>query len=153
MAGPGERRDGRQLGVTVDASGAPVLLLEICRGSIDRITLVGPNVNGRNEFFAGLTPPAPLTTSTTVDPLDLPDGWTSTAATLPYSTDPALLHISSGWGPQNSLRQVSFTRDSLAGLDPDAVQYSAFDTGVQDMVDRRMPREAFHAFVCDPLPA
>ncbi|GAA2014268.1 hypothetical protein JL107_13820 [Nakamurella flavida] len=119
---------GGQLRTTGDAAGAPVLVLET-------------------------TPPAPSTASTTVDPLDLPDGWTSTAATLPYSRDPTVLHLPSGRGLQNSLRQVSFTRDSLAGPAPDTVQYSAFDTDAQGTVDRRMAQEAFPWFVCDPLPA
>ena len=147
---PRDRIAGR-MGVTVDAAGNPVLVLEICRDAVQRVSLVGPNVNSRNESFALLVAPAPVTRTLLLDPLRPPDGWTGVPDALPYTSQPDLLHISSAHGEDGSLSQVSFTRTSLAGLDPQTVQYSTWDSPARRTVDERVPMADFHALVCDPL--
>lgn len=46
------------VGVSVDAKGSPVLVLQVCRGSVETVTVVGPHRGDEpNEVFAELTAP------------------------------------------------------------------------------------------------
>jgi len=136
-----------QVGVTVDAAGAPVLVLEVCHGSVETITVVGPNRGGKaNEVFAHLKAPAPVARPTQVALLGPPPGWGGTPTTLPLDTQPFL--IASAEGTQSELRQVDFSAADLTALDPETVQYSEYDDGTQDVVDRRTPRSGFHDVAC-----
>lgn len=136
-----------QVGVTVDAAGAPVLILEVCRGSVNTITVVGPNRGSEpNEVFANLRAPAPVATPTQVALLSPTPGWSGTLASLPLDTQSFL--IASAQGDQSELRQVDFSAADLATLDPATVQYSIYDDAKQDLVNRRTPRSGFHHVAC-----
>jgi hypothetical protein len=136
-----------QVGVTVDAAGAPVLILEVCHGSVDTITVVGPNRGSEpNEVFANLRAPASVATPTQVALLSPTPGWTGTPASLPLEDQPFL--IASAQGHQRQLRQVDFSAADLATLDPATVQYSDYDAAKRDLVNRRTPRSGFHKVAC-----
>ncbi|WP_041795554.1 hypothetical protein [Modestobacter italicus] len=136
-----------QVGVTVDATGAPVLMLEVCHGSVDTVTVVGPNRGSQpNEVFARLTAPAPVASPTQVALLAPPPGWSGTPTSLPLDTQSFL--IASAEGTQSELRQVDFSAADLATLDPETVQYSDYDDAAQDLVNRRTPRSGFHQVAC-----
>ena len=136
-----------QVGVTVDAAGAPVLILEVCHGSVDTITVLGPNRGSEpNEVFANLRSPAPVANPTQVALLAATPGWTGAPTSLPLDTHPFL--IASAQGDQSELRQVDFSAADLAALDPATVQYSEYDDAKQDLVNRRTPRSGFHHVAC-----
>jgi hypothetical protein len=151
VASPGSSSgvDG-QVGVTVDAAGAPVLLLEVCRGSLDVVTVVGPNVDGRNEQYARLVPPTPITASMTVSLSSPPSGWTVEQLALPLAGHASLLLIASAYSDDGQeLLQADFTPEQLATLDPDTVQHVALGrSGPDGFVDTRSALAGFHDEVC-----
>jgi len=140
-----------QVGVSADATGAPVLLLEVCRGHVDTVTIVGPNRGSRpNQTFAELRAPAPVTAPLDVAPLAPPTGWRGAPVSLPLTSQAFL--IASAQSAQSELLQVDFSADDLAELaaaGPDEVQYSTYAAGSHDgLVNRRTSRAAFHGIAC-----
>jgi hypothetical protein len=141
-----------QVGISVDATGAPVLLLELCRGQVDTVTIVGPNRgNVANEMFAELHAPSPVTATLEIAPLTPPSGWTGAPASLPVASQTLL--IASAQGKQSELRQVDFNARELAELKaagPDTVQYSTYDPASEEgFVHLRTTRAEFHALACN----
>lgn len=138
------------VGLSVDASGSPVLILQVCRGSIETLTVVGLNRgNEPNEVFVELTAPQEVTTMTAVSLLHPPTGWTGAPESLPLTTRPQLLLIATARGEQSTLREVDFTAGDLSSLDPGTVQYSSYDIDAQDLVSRRVPVADFRALACE----
>jgi hypothetical protein len=137
--------------VTVSDGGSPVLVLQLCRGSVDRVTIVGPNRGAQpNEQFAELTAPAPITAPVRLDVKNPPDGWRGGPASLPYEREKSLLHIANAWGDQSKLRQVSFTAEELSALDPATVQVTVYDRNSEEaLVPLRMPAAELEAWACD----
>lgn len=148
-AGPGGGVAGvdGQVGVTVDTSGAPVLLLEVCTGAVDTVSVVGPNRGDRpNEVFAVLHAPGRVDAPTQVALLAPPPGWTGAPASLPLGTQELL--IASAEGHQSTSLQVDFTGEDLTALDPGTVQYSEYDAAAEDLVPHRVARAGFHDVAC-----
>lgn len=143
-----------QVGLAADASGNPVLVLEVCRGAVDTISVVGPNTGGRNAFIAALQAPAPVTGPTQVSLLDPPSGWSGAPGSLPL--DSVEFVIASASGRQSELRQVDFGATELASVaaaGPDAVLYSEYDPG-GDRGSRPVltTRAGFHELACAGFP-
>jgi len=151
--GPDGRSAGvnGQVAVSADATGAPVLLLEVCRGRVDTLTIVGPNRGSvPNQVFAELRAPTPVTAPLEVAPLAPPNGWRGAPASLPLTSQAFL--IASAEGSQSELRQVDFSAGDLAELaaaGPDTVQYSAYDAdSPEGFVSHRTSRAEFHDVAC-----
>ncbi|MBC3760950.1 hypothetical protein ACUN7V_18155 [Quadrisphaera oryzae] len=143
-----------QVGLAADAAGDPVLVLEVCRGAVDTISVVGPNTGGTNAFIAALQAPAPVTAPTTVPLLAPPSGWTGAPASLPL--DSVEFVIVSASGRQSELRQVDFGAAELASVvaaGPDAVLYSAYDPeGDRGSTPVLTTRAGFHELACAGFP-
>lgn len=156
----GTGTDGRlagingQVGISVDADGALVAVLEVCAGSVDTVTVVGPNRGAEpNEVFAELTAPAPLTTPEQVSLLAPPSEWTGAPASLPVGAENFLIVSAGGW--QSELRQVEINAADVAELaaaGPDIVQYSVYDSETAEgSANRRATRSRFHEIACRGL--
>jgi len=132
-----------QVGVTVSATGSPVLVLEICRGTIDHVTISGPNRGGTpNLVLAQFDATQPATSTVLLDVLHPPVGWTGQAGSSLSTADPAELKIALGRGKQSELRQVDFTAADLKLLDVGTVQYS-------DSTNKhQVPMATFHSVAC-----
>lgn len=137
-----------QTGVTVDAAGHPVAVLEVCYGAVDTVTAYGPNRGDQpNELLAELHTPTPLTAPGQVALLDPPAPWSGAPAVLPWQGQPFAIIAGSTSGSE--LRQVDVSAATLVGLDPGTVVYSDIDpTSQQVLVQRRVPRAGFHAVAC-----
>ncbi|GGM15050.1 hypothetical protein [Nakamurella endophytica] len=138
-----------QVGVTVAADGSPVLVLEVCRGSVDRVTVVGPNRGAvPNERRAALRSPAPIGTPVSVDLRRPPPGWITELAWDPATAHGDVLQIGSGRGRDGELWQVDWSVADLRTLDAGTVQYSRFEDG--RTVRHRVDRAGFPAVACPP---
>lgn len=140
-----------QVGISVDADGDLVVALEICAGSVDTVTVVGPNRSGKpNEVFAELTAPVALTASAQITLLGPPRGWTGAPTSLPLETQEFLIVSAGGW--QSALSQVEITAADVAELEaagPSTVQYSAYDPdNARGSQSRRTTRTQFHQIAC-----
>jgi hypothetical protein len=132
------------VGVTVSASGSPVLVIEVCRGSVDTVTVVGPHRGAEpNEQRARLTSRTPVNASISVDIVRPTRQWTGS----PLSTPLGAMLVATAGGPQGSLRQVSFSAADLASLDPSTVLYAA-EGAAGDAVLLRAPLTTFSGLSC-----
>lgn len=116
--GPGGSGTVGTMGVTVDSTGAPVLVLVVCERAVRSVRLSGPYRGVPNEVLAELTSSAGITSTTLLPLTDLPAGWTGGPVALPLVERPEDLVIASARGDQARLRQVSFTATDLISLDP-----------------------------------
>ncbi|MBF5080951.1 hypothetical protein [Quadrisphaera sp. INWT6] len=143
-----------QVGLAADATGSPVLVLEVCRGAVDTIDVAGPNIGGVNAPVAVLKAPAPVTTPTEVSLLAPPPGWSGAPASLPL--DSTEFVIASAFGSQSELRQVDFGAPELASVaaaGPDAVLYSEYDPdGDRGSRPVLTTRAGFHELACAGFP-
>lgn len=125
IAPPGPGGSGRvgAVGVTVSSDG-PVLVLVVCKGTVDTVTLVGPSRGSvPNEKYATLSAPAGRLGRITVLPLDhLPPGWVGGPVSLPLEQRPVDLVIASAHGDQTELAEVAFTSSDLSALTPSVVR-------------------------------
>ena len=134
------------VGVTVTKSGSPVLVLEVCRGSVDTVTVTGPSRGERpNEEVVRLTSQAAVTATTSVDVVRPSGRWSG--STLPSSSSTPALLIATASGPRGGLRPVSFTASDLASLDPTTVLYSTSGPS-GDVVAGRAPLTGFSRLAC-----
>ena len=142
--------DGRT-GVSVTAAGSPVLVLAVCRGSVDTVTVAGPS-RGRTpgEVLARLTAPAPVAASTAVDVREPPPGWTVALPLQPGAATQPLL-TASARGRQGRLGHVAFTAEDLASLDPGTVQHTGRGPEGQPRTSRRDPVASFEDLACDEV--
>lgn len=143
-----------QVGVSVDADGALVAVLEVCAGSVDTVTVVGPNRGEEpNEVFAELTAPAPLTAPEQVSLLAPPSGWTGAPTSLPVGAEDFLIILAGG--SQSELLQVEIDAADAAELEaagPSIVQYSVYDPdNARGSASRRVTRTQFHEIACPGL--
>ena len=130
------------VGVTVSATGSPVLVLEICRGSIDEVTVDGPSRGSSpNEKLAHFHSNTPATTSFLFDLDKPPIGWTRSPGATLAKADPAALRIAIGNGPRNELRQADFTDADLRSLTGHTVQYGFSG-------EHRVPLASFPSIAC-----
>lgn len=147
FAAPRDARDAGingAVGLTLSADGTPILLLQVCRGSVDRVSIVGPNRgNTPNETIAELASPVPITGSAIIDPSAPPSGWTGKPVSLPSQARRQLLLIALVDGHQSQLRQVSFTAADLAALAPGTVLYSV------GLTNRRVNIAGFRGVACN----
>lgn len=140
-----------QVGVSVDDDGALVAVLEVCEGSVDTVTVVGPNRGEEpNEVFAELTAPVPLTAPEQVSLLAPSSGWTGAPTSLPVGAEDFLIVSASGW--QSELLQVEIDAADVAELEaagPSIVQYSVYDPdNARGSASRRATRAQFHQIAC-----
>ena len=135
------------VGITVAADGTPVAVVEVCSGSIDRITVAGPNRGTEpNEIRADLTSPDDVAAPTQVDLVAPGEQWRGTPLTLPLAGD---LHIviADDRDANSQLSQVDFTVAQLATLTPETVQYSEYDVD-EGTAQVQAPLADFHAITC-----
>ena len=119
--GPGGSGIVGGTGVTVDANGAPIIVLVVCERSIDSVTFYGPYRGGPNEKLGVLTASGPVTGTVLLPVTDPPAGWSGGPVDLPLKQRPADLVIVEGHGDQSLLSQVTFTAAQLAALRPSQV--------------------------------
>ncbi|GAB4079778.1 hypothetical protein GCU67_01665 [Modestobacter muralis] len=135
------------VGITVTADGAPVAVVEICRGSVQELGVAGPNRGQQpNEVHADLVAAAPVRASTTVVLAAPGEDWQGTPLRAPLDDD--LYVVLAGDHEEDSeLTQADFRVAELDALTPDTVQYSVYD-------DDRGPRSVqapladFHDLAC-----
>lgn len=111
-----------RLGVSVSETGDPVLVFAICRGTVDRVQISGPNRGSvPNEVLAQYRASAAIGNG---DQLDLGE------PSVPWTTDRPLsrdaisaqtLVIASASSDKAALRQVSFSSSDVASLQPGQV--------------------------------
>lgn len=131
-----------QVGVTVSGRGAPVLVLEICRGSTTDFSISGPNRGSiPNEVLAHFYATSPVDSTMLLDVTHPPPGWTAEPG-LPGTTVNGL-QIAAGRGQETQLRQVNFSATELATLTPGTVLHSAGSSKLS-----RISQAGFHAVVC-----
>ncbi|TKV61011.1 cell division protein CrgA [Nakamurella flava] len=135
-------RIGR-MGVTVTTQGEPILVMMVCRGSIDRVRVVGPNRTPQfNEELATYTSVDPVSGYQELNLLDPSVGW-QTGSPLTQSTlDGQMLVIASARSDKAVLTDVSFSSEDLRSLTPGLVQ-SASGQWAQ-----RRPVDEFRAAAC-----
>ncbi|WP_175442380.1 hypothetical protein [Humibacillus sp. DSM 29435] len=132
-----------QVGVTVSATGSPVLVVEVCRGSTTTVTINGPHREGQpNTVLAQFDAALPVTSSVLLDILHPPAAWSARPGSSLSAAAPEDLMIASGQGHQSQLRQVDFTVADLESLDVDTVLYTDV-TG-----HPRVPSSTFHSVAC-----
>lgn len=122
FATPGDARNAGingAIGLTRSADGTPALVLQVCSGSVDRVSVFD------------------------IDPSAPPSGWTGKPVSLPAQAKHQLLLIALADGHHSQLHQVSFTAAALAGLAPGTVLYSAGPT------NRRVSTAAFRGVACN----
>lgn len=138
-----------QVGLSVDADGAPVLRLEICRGSIDTIRLYGPNRGRRpNEVVGRLTADHPVTVPVSVNLSHPYASWSGGPLAVPPDGQPAgVLLSASAQGDGTALAQVTFHATDLATLVPGRVQYDRYDAD-RGIVPARTTAARYHALAC-----
>lgn len=132
-----------QVGVTVSATGSPVLVVEVCFGGTSTLDIVGRNRGGApNRQLVQFDAAATVTSSVQVDVSGPPAGWVARPGASLSTVDPGELVIASGHGPRSELRQVDFTAADLRSLDGATVLYS--DLGGRHQVSA----PGFHAVAC-----
>lgn len=115
-------RIGR-LGVTVTDQGAPILVMAICRGSIDRVRVVGPNRSPKvNEELASYESAEPLTGYRELDLFDPGAGWPTRSALTRSTLDRQKVVVASARSDKAVLTGVSFSSEDLRSLTPGLVQ-------------------------------
>lgn len=111
-----------RLGVTVSATGEPVLVFAICRGSIDRVQIAGPNRGSvPNEVLARYRTTTSLPNGSQLN-LGAPSAeWTADRAMTRADVAAQKLVIASAVGDKASLTGVAFSGGDLESLGPDEV--------------------------------
>jgi hypothetical protein len=135
------------IGITVAADGTPVAVVEVCHGSVDRITVAGPSRGTEpNEIRAEITSRDDVAAPMQVGLVAPGEQWRGTPLTVPLAGD---LHIViAGDRDANSqLTQADFTVAQLATLTPETVQYSDYDVE-EGTVQVQAPLADFHAITC-----
>lgn len=124
IVGPRDEEAGMVggLGLTVSATGDPVLVFAVCRGTVDRVQISGPNRGSvPNEVLARYQSSAGVGQGTRLK---------ITAPSAPWTTDRALtrealaaqkLVIAIAHSDKAALRQVSFADSDVASLEPGEV--------------------------------
>lgn len=132
-----------RVGVTVTARGEPVLALLVCRGSIDRVEIVGPHRGSvPNEHLATYRSDAPVSGYQEMSLSDPGPGWLADPGITGDGIAGQALVIASADGEKAALASVSFTAADLAGLSPGVVQDGS-GPGTQ-----RRSVDDFRAVVC-----
>lgn len=110
------------LGVTVGDAGRPVLVAEVCHGSVQSVGVYGPaRGNQPNEALVELTAAEAVSGSFTLDLAAPGEAWEGEPAALPLGPD---LHVAVASGSEEAdsqLSQVEFTAEDLASLQPGQV--------------------------------
>jgi hypothetical protein len=115
---PGDPSAGLSGSVAVRYSetGSLQLHLAICKGTVDTVTVVGPNRGSTpNELIARYVAGSPLTTSAVLDLSALPAGWSLVEGRGVPVTGSGLLIATAG-SAKNELRQVSFTPEQARAV-------------------------------------
>lgn len=118
---PGDKEAGivGRSAVTVTADGDPVLLLAICRGSVDRAWVSGPNRGDQpNERLAAYRSLEPVSGFADIDLLAPTPPWQAEPALAPDAVSDQRLLIASAFGEETALSQVSFTEAEFRTLTP-----------------------------------
>lgn len=135
-------------GVTVDDAGSPVLALAVCYGSVDSISVYGPNRGDQpNELLLELRTDEPVTTGALVDLADPGPRWTGGDASA-LRLDQQELVIASAQGDRRGLAQVAFTAGQLAALQPGDVRRDANGPSTAPDHPLTVPASDFRTAVC-----
>jgi hypothetical protein len=135
-------------GVTVDDAGSPVLALAVCYGSVDTVSVYGPNRGDQpNELLLELHTDEPVTTGALVDLADPGPRWTGGDASA-LRLDQQELVIASAQDDRHGLAQVAFSADQLAALQPGDVRRDANGPSSAPDAPLTVPAADFRAAVC-----
>ncbi|TNM59559.1 hypothetical protein FHN55_20500 [Streptomyces sp. NP160] len=149
-SGPGGWDSGLNgvTGVAVDDTGSPVLALAVCYGSVDTVSVYGPNRGDRpDEPLLELRTDEPVTTSALVDLADPGPRWTCGDASA-LRLDQQELVIATAQGDRYGLAQVAFSAEQLAALRPGEVRRDANGPSSGSQAPLTVPAAEFRDAVC-----
>ena len=131
------------LGVTVSETGDPTLVFAVCRGTIDRVQIFGPNRGSvPNEVLAQYDSSAAVGNGAVLDLGEPPVAWTTDQPLDRDGVAAQTLVIATARGDKAVLRQVSFSSADLTSLEPGQV------LGGSGPFAQRRPRADFLAASC-----
>ena len=112
-------------GITVDAQGHPIVVAEICHGTVKRVRIYGPNPGaGKHDPVDADLSTAPQKTSFTLDPSSPGSAWDGQPLNLPVADEMHSVILNTG--NKSQLQEVTFTPQDLAALRPGTVQFDTY---------------------------
>lgn len=133
-------------GLTVDESGRPLIVAEVCTGVVTEALVAGPYRDGTtNEVMASLRADQALSESFLLNPSSPGSGWSGSELALPLRSGLHIVVLSSGQAADSQLSQVSFQTEDPSELRPGVVQYG--NVGAEGRSER-VSTDEFRELAC-----